>query len=220
MFDTIRGWLIGRPTYHFDFAQAKRRCRILVIDDDANALPLAEVTSDEYNVKQEKIVDADLLRQCETALYDIILLDYNGVAPPAITPDDGFGIFARIRTANPAQYIIAISGQTYDISKTEYFRRANDWLGKPTDLATTKNKLDTGIRYLFDKSAVLKRLKSSLLTEGFRQNSVDRVIGQLAAKNFSNFDEMSEIVKRVAKVTELSSHIVGILKALAKLGIP
>lgn len=217
MLESLRVWLLGGPAYRFDFAQAKRRCRVLLIDDDPNALPLTDITSDDYNISQRTAVDPDLLRQCESGVYDIIILDYNGIAPAAITPEDGFGIFDRIRKANPEQYIIAVSAQTYDISRTAYFKNANDWLKKPTELATTKDKIDTGIRFLFDKNSVLERLRTQMLSDGFRQKSIERVMQRLAEKNYADLDEMNEMIKRVAKVSDISKTILGTLKTLAKI---
>ena len=74
----------------FDFERSKRSCRIVVIDDDKLAVPIEQLVSDGYNVAQVLEVDASVMRLCEQGTYDLILLDYNGVAPPEITPDDGF----------------------------------------------------------------------------------------------------------------------------------
>ena len=218
MFEFFRSWLVGSAVYRFDFNEAKRRCRIVLIDDDPTALPLDEVVKDQYGIVQYKIVDAELLQRCESGAYDIVILDYNGIAPVSITPHDGFGIFDRIRRANPEQYIIAISAQTYDISKTAYFSEANDWLKKPTDLATTKNKIDAGIRYLFDKTAVIQRLKVAMAQEGFKQRSTAKVLNRLASANYANVDEINELIKNITKVTELSSNVVGIIKTISRLG--
>jgi CheY-like chemotaxis protein len=220
MLDAIRAWLSGGTTYRFDFVEARRRCRILIIDDDPNALPLIDIRTGDYNITQERVVTPDLLRQCEEGLFDIIILDYNGVAPASVTPDDGFGVFSRIKDANPDQYIIAISAQTYDISKTEYFQHANDWLRKPTDLTTTKNKLDAGIRYIFDKADILRRLKQQLLNEGIASHRIDRLIERLESRDFRDIDGVANTVKRLAKITEISAGVYSILKVLVHLHVP
>jgi CheY-like chemotaxis protein len=217
LIDIIRGWFLVPPPYRFDYVNAKRRCRILLIDDDPSALPLEDVARDEYNILQQTAVDPDLLRQCESGVFDIIILDYNGIAPKSITPDDGFGVFDRIRNSNPQQYVIAVSGQTYDISKTAYLKDANDWLRKPTDLATTKDKIDSGIRFLFDKTAVLQRLKRQLLKEGVNQRRVDRLLNDLLKRGPSDFEEISELVKKITKVSEMSEHVLGLVKTMVKI---
>lgn len=210
-------WLFNEPRYQFGFEQAKRRCRVLLIDDDANALPLVELEQDGYNVTQHKNVDSALLQRCEDGAWDIILLDYNGVAPAAITPEDGFGVFERIRNSNPQQYIVAISGQTYDISKTHYFKKANDWLKKPTDLASTKDSIDRGIRFLFDKTEVLQRLKAQLLAERINPKLVDRALQHLGNSNFTDIEEATASVRKTAKVAEISADVLATLKILIKL---
>jgi CheY-like chemotaxis protein len=208
------------PPYRFDFAEARRRCRILLIDDDPNALPLEDIKKGDYNISQERLVSPELLRQCEGGVFDIIILDYNGIAPEAVTPDDGFGVFARIKGANPNQYIISISGQTYDISKTEYFQRANDWLRKPTDLATTQDKLDAGIRTVFDKSEALARLRRQLLDDGISARAVDKIISKIENSEFRELDQIANLVKNTSKVIELSKGVYSILRNIVKIHMP
>lgn len=218
MLDWLKSLLVGNPRYRFDFANAKHRCRILLIDDDPIALPIKEISNDGYNITQREAVDAELLKQCEDGVFDIIVLDYNGIAPASITPNDGFGVFERIRNSNPQQYIISVSGQTYDISKTAYFKQANDWLKKPTDLATTKDKLDTGIKFLFDRTEVIERLKRQLQMEGLQQKSIAAVINHIANRNYTDIDEIANHVKRVGKIIDISASTMGILKTIVKFG--
>lgn len=160
----------------FDFDKAKRTCRVLIIDDDPNAVPKEELGRDGYNIDQILEVDPDYMRLCEEGTYDVILLDYNGVAPPDIAPNDGFGVFDRIRARNPNQYIIALSGQTYDISQTAYLKEANNWLKKPVNLAETKEKIDTAIIHRFDQARVFDEIRTVLLAANIEQKSIENLI--------------------------------------------
>ena len=219
MWGLIKTYLMPEPRYRFDFNGAKQRCRILLIDDDPIALPVKEITKDGYSIVQHLAVDANLLKQCESGIFDIIVLDYNGIAPASITPNDGFGIFDRIRNANPEQYIISVSGQTYDISKTPYFKQANDWLKKPTDLAATKDALDTGIRFLFDKTEILNRLRSQLQAEGTPPRAIEKTLNHVMSKSFTDIDDVVGHVKKIGKLVDVSEKTIGILKALIKLSL-
>ncbi|WP_417793320.1 hypothetical protein [Terasakiella pusilla] len=204
--------------YKFDFSEAKRRCRILLIDDDENALPIKDLLDDGYNISQIQTVDSNNLKNCEEGTYDMIILDYNGVAPKSITPDDGFGIFTRIRSANPSQYIIAISGEAYQISKTEYFEKANDWINKPAPLTPTKEKIDKGIKLLFDLSTVLQGLKEILIKDGIPHKSADKIINHFLTKRVTNLEEAVDFTRRTAKVANLSTQITSLLRFVIRLG--
>lgn len=210
--------LFNRPdNYRFDFDTAKKRCRILLLDDDPNALPLEDLKRDKYNIEQYIKIDADLLRQCENGTFDIILLDYNGIAPQNVSETDGFGIFDRIRSANVRQYIIAISGQTYDISRTEYFRKANSWLKKPSDLLTTKQKLDDGIRRLFDRDALLTDLSALLAEKGVNKRDIDRVLDALKASTVKTEADGEDVIHGITRLATISRDVIKVIHQLIQI---
>lgn len=207
----------SRPEYRFDFAAAKRSARIILIDDDKSALPMDDLTRDNYAIRQEVLVTPELLSECETGKFDIILLDYNGIAPASLTKDDGFGVFDRIRAANPDQYIVSISAQTYDISRTAYFKEANGWLRKPTDLAETKNVIDCGIRYIFDKSQVFDRLKRQALAEGVSPKDVEKLINEFTKNDITDLNEALTLVKKLCRISQVSSGIISVTRSIIRL---
>lgn len=202
MFRILNRLFSQSAPYVFEFPKAKRNCRILLIDDDPDALPIDDLKSDEYNIEQRKKVDAGLLRNCESAVYDLIVLDYNGVAPASICPDDGFGVFERIRKSNPDQYIISISAQTYDISKTEYFKKANAYLKKPTDLVTTKKALDEGIEQLFHREFIFDRISNALTANGIPKKRAERLIQSLRSEDIKSYSQVESIAQNILKTSE------------------
>jgi CheY-like chemotaxis protein len=205
-----------KSDYRFDLSAAKRMTRIILIDDDPAALPINDLQQDGYAVHQQNFVDASLLSRCESGDFDIILLDYNGIAPASISETDGFGVFDRIRKANPEQYIISVSAQTYDISKTAYFKEANDWLRKPTDLSSTKNALDKGIAYLFDKTALLQRLRSQALREGATLKQADKLVKEFEAKELRDPDAAIAAVKKICGFVNVTNSIASTTRLLSK----
>jgi len=218
------GWLqnflrgnVRKEEYNFDFTTAKRNCRVLVIDDDKQAVPIEELRKSGYFIEQITEVDAGSMHRCEGGEFDIILLDYKGVAPQNISPDDGFGVFERLRSANPLQYVVAISGQTYDISKTEYLSKANDWLKKPIDLVRAKEKLDRGIRERFDKNNVFRELRSALVRGGYPADKIDSVLTAVNGRKFESLDRLIEFMEKGLKVAKLSTELATAAKLLWKI---
>lgn len=214
----LLGRILGKSDneHRFDFQKAKTRCRIILIDDEENALPIKELKQDGYYIEHAKKVDANLISRCEQGHYDIIILDYNGIAPRSISPTDGFGVFDRIRHARPEQYIIAISAKTYDISKTEYFQRANARIAKPTDLSATKNKLDDGINSLFNKNYIVEQIQKTLQSFGQDQKTIERVSKTLMRSSSTDVDSLVRDVKGVIKLASIPQDIVGFLNRVAK----
>jgi CheY-like chemotaxis protein len=217
MFAWVGRFLRMQNEYRFDFDEAKRKTRILLIDDDASALPISHLQASDYAIRQEKKVTVELLQACERGDFDIILLDYNGIAPPAICPDDGFGVFDRIRHSNPDQYIIAISGQTYDIARTEYFAKANDWLKKPTDLSSTKTKIDKGIAEIFDKSKILARVRSQAIVDGATSAQADKLARELGARELKDLESAIDFTKKTCGFVQISGQMVSLLRSVRRI---
>lgn len=211
MFSKLKDYWNPSEPHQYDFSRAKRVCRIFIIDDDPQALPVQELQSAGYNVQQVETVDADVMRMCEEASYDVILLDYTGVAPKNITPDDGFGVFERIRSANPAQYIIAISAMTYDIAKTEYFKNANDWLKKPTDLVTTKQLIDKAIHHCFDRAIIFREIETILRDSGVAGKQIGKTIENLKRTRGADLESIQDRVKSTSHLPNLPEKLAGLL---------
>ena len=195
-----------KDSYHYDFDSAKRVCRILIIDDDPQALPFRELKRSGYNIEQVEAVDVDVMRMCEEGTYDVILLDYTGVAPESMTPNDGFGVFDRIRSANPTQYVIAISAKTYDISKTAYFKNANNWLKKPTDLVTAKQMIDQAINHCFDREILFREIEKALRNNGISKKEIEKTIEYLRGHKNDNIGELLGMVKNTTKLSRALSY--------------
>lgn len=216
MFKVLTNLFQSDESYHYDFSDAKRVCRILVIDDDAQALPLNELKRSGYNIEQVEAVDVDTLRMCEEGTYDVILLDYTGVAPKSITPSDGFGVFDRIRAANPTQYIIAISAKTYDIAKTAYFKNANDWLKKPTDLVTTQQMIDKAVNHCFDRDIIFHQIEDFLRNDGVHKKEINRIIRILKNTKSNDLEKLLDIIKRAGRLVGVPLDIVGLVRKLIR----
>lgn len=162
--------VVSKPT----LIQLRQRSKILVIDDDSNALPLTLLRNEGYSVEHwDHVRD---LRRLEEGDYDIIFLDIHGVAPN-LGSEDGIGVLEAIKRTNPNQIVVAFSGQTFDLSKMDFWKHADDGLKKPVDFLTAKQTIDR----------MLERLTVAHFWESVeailrRANVGDRKIRRIEAK--------------------------------------
>ena len=160
--------------------EIRKRARILVIDDDEKAFPYKLLQKEGYNIHYWKQVEK--LKDLESGEYDLIILDIAGVAK-AISTTDGLGVLEHLKKHNPAQLIIAYSGQKYDLSKSSFWDLADDYLGKPSDLISCKTKIDallkdhyTPKRYWLE---VEKTLQNANISEKELKKFGDRIFPSL-----------------------------------------
>jgi len=117
----------------------RKRTRILVIDDDENSFPFEIMRKEGYAI--DHWLKVENLSTLEKGEYDIMVLDIGGVAKE-YTDEDGLGILEHLKSTNPAQIVVAFSGQAFDLSKNRFWRLADDALSKPVDAAKCKRMLD------------------------------------------------------------------------------
>jgi CheY-like chemotaxis protein len=165
------------------FDEIRKRARILVIDDDEQAFPCKLLKKEGYNVEYWPIIER--LRDLETAEYDLIVLDIFGIASKEVSKNDGIGVLEHIKKSNPAQLVIAYSGQKYDLSQASFWRLADDYLGKPSSLIDCKEKIDELLKKFFTPKHYWNALENVLISSG------------VSNKKVRNFE--SNIVKSVQK---------------------
>jgi len=133
------------PELSFD--ELKKRTRILIIDDeDLEYIPLFE--SDGYAIDKWDDIKTEKLTELEKGLYDIILLDIQGVGKD-VSQDQGFGILRHLKHSNHTQIIIAYSNADYNLKYQDFFRLADDTIGKTSDYFEFKEIVDKNIRKRF-----------------------------------------------------------------------
>lgn len=128
-----------------DIRALRKRVRILVIDDQADAFPVESMRSRGYNVEYWPDVSVDNLARLERGEYDIVILDIRGVGKD-ISFDEGFAVLKRLKRVRPGLTVVAFSGATFDISESQFFELADDVLPKPVDVFTCEEKLDALLR--------------------------------------------------------------------------
>jgi DNA-binding response OmpR family regulator len=170
-----------RLTLPFD--QAKKRASILVIDDDETAFPVELLRSEGYNIQQWTILKN--LRDLEAGQFDIIILDIYGICPKGFSKNDGLGVLEHLKNVNPAQIVIAYSGKKFDLQQEKFWRIADDYLGKPTDMLVAKAKIDTLLREKFTAERYWHALADYLRTRGIPDEKIaalESAVARAAAK--------------------------------------
>lgn len=158
--------------------EAKKRASILVIDDDPNAFPVDLLSAEGYKVQYWNEVKN--LRDLENGLFDIIILDIHGICPAGISSNDGLGILEHLKKRNPAQIVVAYSGKKFDLRSEKFWRIADDYLSKPTDLLVAKEKVDTLLREKFTPDYYWRSLSAFLLAQGVAAKELEKLEGVIA----------------------------------------
>jgi CheY-like chemotaxis protein len=196
--------------------EARRRTRILVIDDDPNSFPLALLKNEGYAIDHwEKVRD---LGKLEAGDYDIIVLDIQGVAAEW-SANDGLGILEHLKASNPAQIVVAFSGLSFDLSKNKFWRLADDSIAKPVDAATAKRVLDDLIEKKRTPAYYWSVACSALHAQGVPEEQMARLERQVV-KALLKKDETG-LQKVIATATGESAQsalkIIGMIKGIHSL---
>lgn len=214
-------WLLGKtkPIATFakpmDIGQLRKRAKIVVIDDDKNAFPTKALQSEGFTIEYWPKVQS--LTRLEQGDFDIIVLDIKGIAGK-ITELDGFGILQRIKKVNPSQIVIAFSGETFDIGKTQFFKLADDVLAKPVDTLKCKQVLDDLILEKF----TVDHLWGSVATLLRREQISDKAIAALETQLCSlikNGDtpDYNQVAKSVIEKADVALRLASLLAKIAAL---
>ena len=149
MFKRRRPW----PTLAHE--EIIRRARILVIDDQD--FPYRKLFQrDGYTV--EKWNDVRSLADLEGVKFDLILLDLLGVGRKE-SSDEGLGLLKHIRTASPAQIVVAYSNAEWPVSSQPFFDMADAVLPKTADYAEFKRTVDRLLDQCFSLGFYVSRIQ-------------------------------------------------------------
>lgn len=195
--------IISLPT--LDFEEARRRARILVVDDDDEAFPVKLLRGEGYNIQYWEAVEN--LKDIEQGEYDIIVLDIHGVAP-SLDKREGLAVLEHIKHYNPAQIIIAYSAKKYDLKQGKFWKLADDFLGKPATALECKQKIDDLIKTRFSKEYYWSVLKEELK----KHDVPDRKISKLEKQIVKSIKSKEEIdIQKLTKSLSISKDLVSII---------
>jgi CheY-like chemotaxis protein len=200
-----------------NFQEIKKRARILVIEDVKEQFPFKFFEDEGYNVRHWESVKS--MTPLETGEYDLIVLDIAGVAPLYNAQLDGFAVLENIKKKNPAQLVIAFSGQMYDPEKSKFFKQADDVISKPIDAHRAKQAIDDLLLTALEFNRYWKTIESILHNSGLKGNELERVeiecLTALSqphkvdiAKHIEPYVHNSEIAVKIAYVLAVLAHLI------------
>lgn len=196
--------------------EARKRARILVIDDDPAAFPLSGMENEGYTVRHWSEVKS--YQELESGEYDIIVLDIHGIAPD-LPGNSGVAVLEHIKRYNPAQIVIAFSGKKYDIKQGAFFKLADDVMMKPAYLMECKQKIDDLLRSRFSVGHYWAALKFELEKRGVSHDRIKNLESEIVAAAKANKapDEytLEKTLKTTKEVVTIVSTIVGIILRIA-----
>jgi DNA-binding response OmpR family regulator len=155
----------------------RKLARILVIDDDPNSFPFKPLQSEGYNIEWWGQVDN--IGRLEAGEFDIIILDIVGVASQW-SSQDGLGVLEHLKNRSPAQIIVAFSGHTFDLSKTRFWKLADETLPKPVDALKCMQVIDNILETTFTAKHYWDGISELLRANGVPQRRIDSLEDNLA----------------------------------------
>lgn len=203
-----------------DLKDQIRRARILVIDDDPNAFPTELLKAEGYNVTYWESLKT--LTPLESGEYDIIILDLNGIATPTQSSTDGIGILRHIKAYNPGQIVVAYSAKKYDFRQGDFWKLADDYLGKPSPLDACKQKIDELLQAKFNIEYYWGILRSQMSAESVPEKSIKKlenlIVNRVQECKKVSIEDVSGIVKLSKEGLSAAFVIVSIIGKIASNG--
>lgn len=117
-----------------------KRTRIVVIDDERTTFPFDVLQEQGYSI--DYWPDVKDLAKLERGFYDIIILDICGIGRKLDEINEGIAVLKHLKKFNPAQVVVAFSGQSYESAKIPFFQLADQYVPKPTPAITWKEIID------------------------------------------------------------------------------
>jgi DNA-binding NtrC family response regulator len=197
------------------FDEIRKRTRILVIDDDVNSFPHEVLKREGYAIDYwERVRD---LGKLERGDYDIIFLDIQGVAIE-YSREDGLGVLEHLKKVNPGQIVVAFSAHTYDLSKSRFWKLADDSLGKPVDATAAKRVIDDLIERKRTPSYYWSLIADALAKQGLKQKEIAVVEDRIAtALDGRRAAEAEAAVRDMITHADTAARIAGVVAKLSSL---
>jgi DNA-binding response OmpR family regulator len=206
------GWrkkTIADVSVKLPLSELRKRARILVVDDDLTAFPHKLLQKEGYNVTYWKSVEN--VRELENGEYDIIVLDIHGIARAEVSGTGGLGILSHIKKYNPAQIIIAYSGQKYDLKHADFWNIADDYLGKPSSLLDCKQKIDSLLERKFTANYYAEVLRTLLRENGVDEKRIKKLEKLVAAQKDKTADVSPDVIARITGIAKDVASAAGVI---------
>jgi len=139
-----------------------------------------------------------------------------GIASEELSRTDGIGVLKRIKNVNKNQIVVAFSGQSYDLSKTEFWKLADEALSKPVTLIQCKELLDNLISNKINIQNYWKAIKNLLIINEISQTNINKVENELVAvlEGDKTYNEQEFVNKFLGGIQNTASIVTLIQAAL------
>ena len=155
--------------------ELRKRVKILVVDDNEEHFPYKHLQDNGYTIEWWNKVTSEKLQRMENGDFDIIILDIKGITDESISDSEGLGIIKRIKAVNPSQIVVAFSGHSYDLSKTEFWKIADDTLTKPVSIIKAKELIDGLINEKITLNNYWSAISAILSNQNFSKRKINRI---------------------------------------------
>lgn len=143
-------------------SEARRKVKIIVVDDQ-EFMPLVSLRdSYHYDIKQNGTIDDPYM----VAEYDIILCDNQGVAVKLSPKNGGATLIKEIKKNYPNKSVIAYTASSFNPKVSDYLDYADKRMGKSSPIDDWVSILDDFIEKRFDLKYQWRLTRTALLEKG------------------------------------------------------
>jgi len=192
-----------------------KRTRIVVIDDEKTTFPFDVLKGQGYAI--DYWADVEDLVKLEQGFYDIIILDIGGIGKDLDETHEGIAVLKHLKEVNPAQVIVAFSGQSYESAKIPFFRLADQYVPKPTSAITWKEIIDDLLKTKITVAHYWGTMEELLKGTGATERDIKRVEAKLVKAIKGKNVDFHKVFQDILGPLENVVTIVGIAAKIVKL---
>jgi DNA-binding NtrC family response regulator len=185
-----------------------KRTRIVVIDDERTTFPFDVLQEQGYSI--DHWPDVKDLAKLERGFYDIIILDIGGIGRELDEINEGISILKHLKKINPAQVVVAFSGQSYESAKIPFFQIADQYVPKPTPAITWKEIIDDLIKTKITVGHYWDTMRQTLRDAGVSEKAIKNVEASLVKAAKGRQVDLCGIIQKVAGPIENITTIASI----------
>jgi len=164
--------------------------------------------------------DVKDIAKLEKGFYDIIILDIGGIGRELDATNEGIAVLKHLKKLNPAQVIVAFSGQSYESAKIPFFQLADQYVPKPTPAITWKEIIDDLIKTRITVEHYWATMRQALKDAGANEKAIKGIEDSLVKAAEGGRVNLSRAIQKIAGPIENATTIAAIgAKIIALCGL-
>lgn len=185
-----------------------KRTRIVVIDDERATFPFEVLQQQGYSI--DHWPDVNDLGKLEQGFYDIIILDIGGIGRDLDESGEGIAVLRHLKKQNPAQVIVAYSGESYESAKIPFFQLADQYVPKPTSAIIWKEIIDDLLKTRITVGYYWDTMRQLLGDAGVTAKAIRNVEASLVKAAKGDRVDLSRAIQKVVGPLENAATIVAV----------